>query len=284
MSTSFCKISGAFALVSLSMPLSAALNILVDQSSNVIMPADASFKEGEILTVKKGEIFHRQRLGRTHVAALVSDVTFTFLGQTTAISKDEQLIESAASGASGDQIQAGDILYCTAAKRTGKKRIVGVSEVNAVGMDFDAIAKLRNIQTQSCLVDVGGDGIAEKAFVADTSNRELITPVFIPPVKIERLGRAPMPGESEARIVFDGPVGIIGNMSISLHVVEEGKPLAFDNGQRLFNGSTLPRTIEMLGGSFTILSYDSKTKSGQIRMDRPLAASGYGVHTQLVRR
>jgi hypothetical protein len=283
-STSFWKIAGGLAFVSLSVPLSASLNILVDQASNVILPAEPTVKEGEILKVKKGEVFHRQRLGRSNVATVGSDVTFTFLGQVVTIGGDEQLVEASASGISGEQIQAGDTLYCTAAKRTGKKRIVGVSEVNAVGMDFDAIAKLRHVQTQSCLIDTGGDGVAEKAFVADTSNRELITPVSLAPVKLKRLGLVPMPGDSEARMVFDGPVGILGNMSVSLHVVEEGKPLKFDNGQRLFNGSTLPRTVQMLGGSFTVLSYDGKTKSGQIRIDRPFAAAEYGIHTQLMRR
>lgn len=274
----------ALILVSLPLPLLAALNILVDQSSNVIMAADDSFKEGEIVTVKKGDVFHRQHLGRSNAAHLDSTVTFYFLGQAASIQKGEQLIKSSASGVSAGQIQASDILYCTAAKRTGKKRVVGVSEVNAVRGDFDAIAKLRHVQTQTCVIDVGGDGFVENAFVADTSNRELIAPVSITPTKVEQLGLVAMPGESEARVVFDGPVGILGNMSVSLQLIEEGKPLAFDNGQRLFNGSTLPRTVEMLGGSFTVLSYDSKTKSGQIRIDRAFAASPYGIHTQLMRR
>ncbi|MFA6113858.1 MAG: hypothetical protein WC729_07690 [Sphingomonas sp.] len=272
----------ALLLVPLAVPLMAQLNVLVDEARNVILADGGSVVPGAVVTARKGEVFYRQPLGRSHAAALEADVSFSFLGQAVAIGKDEQLIQSSVSGMAASLIRGGDKLYCTVAKPTGKKRVVGLSEIGAVGMDLDAIAKLRHIRTQSCLIDAGNDGTADKAFVADTSNREPITPVEIQPVPIRKLGIARMPGESEVRMIFDGQVGIIGNLSTHMQVVEEGKPLAFSNGQTLFRGGgALPRTIEAFGALFTILSYDGKTKSAEIRIDRAFAPVEYGVRTEM---
>lgn len=271
-------------IVPLAWPLLGALNTLVDESHNMIMPDGGSVSAGTIVSVKKGEIFYRQPLGRSHAASAISEVKFNFLGQEVAIGAQEQLIESQVSGTTADQVGASDTLYCTAAKLTGKKRIVGLSEVAAIGLDFDAISKLRHVQTQSCLIDVASDGTADRAFVADTSNRSLIVPVTISPVPIRKLGLARMPGESEARMAFDGPVGIIGNMSTTFSIVEDGKRLAFSNGQTIFRANSLPHAVESFGARFTILSYDPKTKSAQIRIDQPFAAIEYGVKTELRRQ
>jgi hypothetical protein len=274
----------ALLFIPLALPLVAALNVLVEQAPNIIMPEGGSAAPGSVVTVKKGEIFYRQPVGRSQAASVESDVGFSFLGQSVVIGRDEQLIRSTLSGTAADLVGAGDALYCTPAKATGRKRVVGLSEVAAVGMDLDAIKRLRHVQTQSCLIDSGNDGTADKVFIADTSNREEIVAITIAAVPIRKLGIARMPGESEARMKFDGPVGIIGNMSTTLQVVEEGMPLAFGNGQTLFRGGSLPRTVEALGGSFTILSYDGKTKTAQIRIDRPFAPVSYGVHTEFRRQ
>ncbi len=268
-------------VIPLAIPLMAALNILVDEAHNKIMPDEGSVPVGTILTVKKGDIFYRQPLGREHATRLESDVSFSFLGSAVALAKGDQLIQSEISGTAADQFTSQDALFCTVAKRTGKKRVVGLSELADIGMDLDAIAKLRHIQTQTCVVDVGGNGTADKAFVADTSNRQEIVPVLIPPTPLKKLGLARMPGESEARMLFDGPVGILGNMSTSFQVVEEGKLLAFGNGQTIFRASPLPHTVEEFGGMFTILSYDKKSKTAQIRIDQPFASLEYHVKTEI---
>jgi hypothetical protein len=260
------------------------LNVLVDQSSNMIMPEGGSAPVGSVVTVRKGEVFYRQPLGRSHAISVQEDVRFSFLGQALVISKDEQLIQSKVSGTTASLVGDKDALYCTPPKLTGKKRIVGLSEVAEVGMDFDALAKLRHVQTQSCLIDAGSDGTADKAFFADTSNRNPITPVAIAPTPIRKLGIARMPGESEIRILFNGPAGILGNMSVSLQIVEEGKFLSFRNGQTFFKGSAMPNSIESFGGRFTLLSYDSKAKSAEIRIDRPFTSAEYGVRTVIQRR
>lgn len=264
--------------------LMAELNVLVDQDRNMIMPDGGSVTAGSVVTVHKGEVFYRQPLGRSNVATLEADLPFSFLGQAIVIGKGEQLLRSSVSGMAASLVGERDALYCTVAKRTGKKRVVGLSELSETGMDLDAIAKLRNVQTQSCLIDAGKDGTADKAFVADTSNRKEIVPVAIPLTPLHMVELARMPGESEVRMRFDGTVGIIGNMSTTLQIVEEGKPLAFGNGQTLFAASSLPRTVESFGGRFTILSYDSKTKSADIRIDQPFAAREYDVRTEIRRR
>ncbi len=268
----------------LAFPLIAALNVLVVEAPNAIMAEGGSVAPGTVLTVKKGEIFYRQPLGRTMVAVPEAEITFSFLGQPVVIGAGEQLLRSTISGRAEALLQGVDALYCTPAKRTGKKRVVGMSEIADVEMDLDAIARLRHVQTQSCLIDKSGDGSLDLAFIADTSNRQEIVPVAIAPVPIRKLGIAPMPGESEARMKFDGPVGIVGNMSTTLQIVEEGVPLAFGNAQTLFRGGSLPRTFETFGASFTILSYDSKTKTAEIRVDRPFAPVEYGVQTVIGRR
>ena len=273
----------ALLILPLAFPLIAALNVLVVEAPNVIMAEGGSVAPGTVVTVKKGEIFYRQPVGRSQVAVPEAEITFSFLGQQVVIGAGEQLLRSTVSGRAGGLLWDVDTLYCTPAKRTGKKRVVGMSEVSAVGMDLDAIARLRHVQTQSCLIDKKSDGTLDLAFIADTSNREEIVPVAVAPVRIRKVGTAPMPGESEARMKFDGPVGIIGNMSTTLQIVEEGVPLAFGNAQTLFRG-TLPRTVESFGGAFTILSYDAKAKSAQIRIDRPFAPIEYGVHRVIRRR
>lgn len=273
----------ALLLIPLTLPLMAALNVLVEQAPNMIMADGGSVAAGSVVTARKGEVFYRQPLGRSQAASLESDVTFAFLGQTITIGSGEQLIRSTISGTAEELVGLRDSLFCTPARFTGKKRVVGMSEIAEVGMDLDAIRKLRHVQTQTCVIDSGSDGTADKAFVADTSNRQAIVAVAIAPTPIRKLGIARMPGESEARIRFDGPVGIIGNMSTTLQIVEEGKLLAFGNGQTLFRGS-LPHTVESFGGSFTILSYDSRTKSARIRIDRGFAPVEYGVHTEIRRR
>jgi hypothetical protein len=271
-------------ILPLAIPLIAALNVLVEEAPNTIMAEGGSVAPGTVVTARKGEIFYRQPLGRSQAAAVEAEVNFSFLGQPVVIGTDEQLIRSTISGRAGGLVWVGDELYCTPAKRTGKKRVVGMSEVSAVRMDPDAIARLRHVQVQSCLIDKGNDGVVEKAFIADTSNREEILAVAIRPTRIRKLGTAPMPGESEARMRFDGPVGIIGNMSVTLEIVEEGTPLKFADGQILFKGGSLPRTVETFGASFTILSYDKATKSARIRVDRPFGPAEYGVHTVFRRR
>jgi hypothetical protein len=273
----------ALLVIPLAFPLIAALNVLVEEPPNTIMADGGSVAPGTEVTVTKGEIFYRQPLGRSQVAALEAQVAFTFLGQPVVIGTGDQLLRSTISGRAAGLVWVSDALYCTPAKRTGKKRVVGMSEVSAVGMDLDAISRLRHVQVQSCLIDKRNDGTVDQAFIADTSNRQEIVPVAIAPTRIRQLGTAPMPGESEARMRFDGPVGIIGNMSTTLEIVEEGNSLKFGNAQTLFRGS-LPHTVETFGASFTILSYDRDTKSAQIRIDRPFAPIEYGVHTQIVRR
>jgi hypothetical protein len=266
----------------MAIPLMAALNVLVDQSPPTILAEGGSVAPGTVVTVKKGEIFYRQPLGQSGAAALESDVSFSFLGQPVVIGTGEQLLRASVSGRAAGLLGDRDSLYCTPAVETGKKRIVGLSEVAAVGMgNLDAIRKLRHVQTQDCVIDVGDDGIADKAFIADTSNRDPIAPVAIAPTPVRRLGITRMPGESEARLKFDGPVGIIGNMSTTLQIVEDGVPLRFGNAQTMFRGSSLPKTIETFGARFTILSYDGKTKTAQIRIEQPFAPIEYGVHTYI---
>ncbi len=267
----------AVLLVPLVFPLLGALNTLVEGSRNVIMPDGGSIPAGATISVKKGEIFYRQPLGQSHAVNLTGGLTFSFLGQSVNIREEDQLTHSEISGLTSRLVSPADTLYCTAAKQTGKKRIVGMSEL--FGLSLDDIAKLRHVQIQNCVIDTGSDGTANSAFVADTSYREKIRPVDIAPTAIRKLGLTRMPGESEARMMFDGPVGIIGNMSMSLSIVEGGKPLSFGNGQTLFRG--VPHSVEALGGSFTILSWDRKAKTAQIRVDRQFAAAEYGVTTEL---
>lgn len=274
----------ALLIVPLAFALTAALNVLIEQAPNTIMAEGGSVAPGTEVTVRKGEIFYRQPLGRTQAAALEAPVSFDFLGQAIAIGADEPLLWSRISGRAGALVDYGDALYCTPAVRTGKKRVVGMSEVADVEMDLNAIAKLRHVHVQNCLIDKRTDGSVDLAFVADTSNRKEIVPVAIAPTRIRKLGTVRMPGESEARLRFDGPVGIVGNMSTSLQVVEEGAPLAFGNAQTMFRASSLPRTVETFGASFTILSWDGKTKTARIRVDRPFAPVEYGVHRSIQRR
>ena len=79
-------------------------------------------------------------------------------------------------------------------------------------------------------------------------------------------------------------VGIIGNMSTTLEIYENGNRLAFDNGQMMFRGSELPHTSTVSGAQFTILSYDPKTRTAQIRLDRPFSGGEYKVETIFTRR
>src|SRR5687767_13255212 len=162
----------AFLLILLAFPLIAALNVLVEESPNTIMAEGGSVAPGTVVTARKGEIFYRQPLGRTQAAAVEAEVRFSFLGQPVVIGTDELLSRSTISGRAGGLVWVTDALYCTPAKRTGKKRVVGMSEVSAVGMDLDAIARLRHVQVQTCLIDKRNDGTVDQGFIADTSNRQ----------------------------------------------------------------------------------------------------------------
>jgi hypothetical protein len=273
----------ALVLFPLAFVNTAALNLLIEEAQNVILPANAPFPTGQVATVSKGGVIYRQALGRSHVVQISEDISFTQNGQIVVIAKADHLIESKVQGTMSRVIGYGSSLYCTPAKPTGKKRVVGLSEFSELGGDLDAVRKLRHIHVQNCIVDRNQDGIAERAFLADNSVREDIFPSDIPPVRISSPGVVRMPGESEVRMVFDGPVGILGNISTSLVVIEEGKRLAFSNGQMLFQGSALPKTISFFGGQFTILSYDRKSKTAQIRLDRPFSPVSYGVTTTFTR-
>jgi hypothetical protein len=159
-----------------------------------------------------------------------------------------------------------------------------MSEIGAIGLDLDKIRKLRNGQTQNCVVDSDGDGSVDRAVIADTGDRENLLPVAIVPMALRENGFQIMPGESDARLVFDGVVGIMGNMSVSLQIMEEGRPLPFGNGQRMFRATGLPHTVEIFGSSVTIVSYDSSTKTAQIRIDRGFSGGSYKVSTTIERR
>src|SRR3990170_7513201 len=102
----------------------AALNLLVTEAPNRILAEGGSVAPGTVVTVRKGEIFYRQPIGRSDVAHVENAVTFTFLGQPVSIGTEEQLIRSTVMGRIERQVWRGDALYCTPAKRTGKKRVV----------------------------------------------------------------------------------------------------------------------------------------------------------------
>ncbi|MEO8722346.1 MAG: hypothetical protein ABI395_02325 [Sphingobium sp.] len=262
-------------------PLLGALNTLVDESHNMILPDGGSVQLGTVVSVSKGGIFYRQPLGRSHVASLASEVQFSFLGQNIMVQPDEQLIQSQVWGTTAGQLSDNDKLYCSKAVQTGKKRTVGLSEIGAVGMDLDAIAKLRYVRTQTCLIDDDGDGTVDRAFVADTSNRETALPVKIAPTSIVALGVVRMPGESEARMIFNGASGLFGTMTVSFQIVEEGKILSFGNGIMDFGPNSFPHAVEISGGKFTILSYDPRQKVAQIRVDKQFTGGDYAIHTEI---
>jgi hypothetical protein len=264
--------------------LTAATSIFVEQPPNEILSTGGPRAAATVISAHKGEVFYRQPLGRPNVKSLQVDLEFTYKGQTARITREEQLLQSSVLGSGGDKLMYRHRFYCTVARLTGKRRIVGMSEVGMTGMDLDKIKKLRNVQTHNCVVDTDGDGLVDRAVIADTSDREEIVPVAVTPTMIRDNGVQTMPGESEARLVFDGLGGIIGNMSVSLEIFEEGKRLAFGNGQVLFRGDSVPRTLDVFGAKVTVLAYDNASKTAQIKVERGFSGGPYQVQMTFGRR
>jgi hypothetical protein len=264
--------------------LTGATSVLVEQPPNEILPGTMSVAVGTTITAKKGEVLFRQALGRPDLMALQTSVAFTYNGQSVQIEPDAQLLSSKLIGTAGEKFAYRYRFYCTAPRPTGKKRILGLTELGTTGMNLDLIKKLRFGQTQNCVVDSNGNGRADKAFVADTGDRTDLVLVDIPETSMRDIGAQRMPGESEARLVFDGAGGIFGNLALRMAIVEEGKPLAFGNGQRLVASGNLPAVVNVFGAQVTVLSYDTKAKTVEVRIDRGFAGGPYQVQTTIERR
>jgi len=249
-----------------------------------ILPADGSVSMGTVVTVGKNEVFYRQPIGIPDPVIPSENISFEFHGLTARMEKGVPLIRSKALGSAKRYLIGNLGIFCAPPVVSGKRRPLGWSEAwGMMSSTIIEIKKLRSIQAQACVVDSDGDGAADKAFIADTARREDVRPIDIPPVSLSVAPAIFLPGLSEARLMFNGRGGLVGNLNISFQIFESGEPLSFDNGQMLIGSANLPQTRQFAGASYTVLSYDAATQTAKIRIDRPFEPGEYKVVERRVR-
>jgi hypothetical protein len=135
------------------------------------------------------------------------------------------------------------------------------------------------VQTQLCLVDADKDGLVEKAILAGANKSKDQVPVEIVPTKISVMQDVLLPGVSQAQIRFAGKVGWLGDIAFDLQVIENDRPLIFQNGRTLVNPKNLPQTVDIFGAILLVESYDKASQVAKIKVVKGFDPFEYGIQT-----
>jgi hypothetical protein len=269
------KIIAAAALVPAAFLLTAS-GYYVNPSKNKVLGADDKIAAGAEFTVKKGEVFYARPVGKAWTAELGGDLTLNIAGKSATLPKGTQLNVARSVGGKA-AAQLGDSAVFCAPLEKNWNAAKGIA--NLLTLSLFASSQRTDVFTQFCLVDTDLDKMVDKAFLAGAKKKEDLQPVEIAPTPIAVGRDVPLPGESEIRLRFAGGVGILGNLGVDLEVIEEGERLQYGNGRTLFSKGKLPKDVNVFGASFTVLSYDPKSKEARIRWKNGFPNMEYGITT-----
>ena len=256
--------------------LLSASGYYVQPSKNKVLGTD-HIAPGTEFTVRKGEVFYARPVGKAWTAELGGELKLDIAGKTATLPKGTQLnVARKVAGEAGARLDEGSAVFCAPLEKDWN---VAKGIANLLTLSLFAASRRTETFTQFCVVDSDADKLVDQAFLAGAKKKEDLEPVTIEPTPIDVAQDVPLPGESEIRLRFAGSVGIFGKLAVDLELVEEGKPLAYDNGRTLFSKSKLPRKLDVFGASFTVLSYDPEAKEARIRWDKGFDNMEYGVTT-----
>ena len=265
------------AIVPAAFMLMAANGYLVTPSTNKILMAEDKLVPGTEFTVKKGEVFYSRPVGRAWSAVLGGDLNLTIAGKTTTLPKGTQLnLARGVAGKAGKELEEEARVFCAPAQNNWN---MAKGLANLLTLSLFASAERFQPNTQFCVVDTERDGQVDKAFLAGAKKADDLTPVEIQPTPISVERDVPLPGLSEARLRFAGQVGFFNDVGVDLEVIENGRPLVYQNGRTLVPKGKLPRDVTIFGASFTLLAYDPKTKVAKMRWNRGFNPGEYNVTT-----
>lgn len=254
--------------------LTGASGYSVAPTKKMVLPPAQPVEAGQEVTLKPGDVLLRNPVGYSQAATLEEDVSIGIAGKSATLVKGSVLMVAMVGGEASTNLVRGASVFCTEAQTDSAKAFASLLTLGLAG-------NLRSVgmTTQFCLVDSEGDGKVDEAFLAGTKNAEDQKPVQLTPTAITVGRGVPMPGESEARIRYRGPVGITGNLGFDLEVVENGKPLSYNNRRSLVKKGQLPADMTIFRSKFTVLSYDAATKEARIRLASGIGVGTYGITT-----
>lgn len=218
-----------------------------------------------------GERLFETPVGFREAVTLDAGVGGTLLGKPFAMPAGGVLVRTFVAGQAAAGIPRSAVVLCgTATPGPGPSPL-------AAGL-IGAAAGARSGGMRVCLIDGEGDGRAERAFSLAAKRIEDAAPVAIEPAAYTQVSRHVMPGESAARLTYAGKPGKTGgSIGFDLSVVEEGRPLVFNNTRTAAKLADLPKRLEVMGAAFTVKSYDPADGSVVVAVERGFNELTYGL-------
>ena len=214
-------------------------------------------------------------VGFAAAAILDTDSTVSILGRDHAFARADTLPMARLSGKAVRALPANAAVFCGRPSTHLAKALVSASTLGLSSI----VNRTANV-SRVCFVDADRDLSAEQALLVGVKSDADAVPVPIAPLAYRVAAAQPMSGESQMRIFYRGKTGMIGgHVSFDVNVIEQGVPLVFENVRRSVDIDDLPATVQIMGASFTVQSYDPATGAAVIDVQKPIPAAGYGITT-----
>ncbi len=214
-------------------------------------------------------------VGFREAARLAAPAKGSVVGKAFAFVPGDILGATRLSGQSAGLLAPRAATFCGQSNVDAAKTLLSASTLGLTSL----LNKTGN-SAQVCLVDSEGDNQFDQALLVGIKSVKDAAPVAITPTAYERLENSPMAGESYARIVYRGKTGLIGgHISFDLAVVENGTRLYFDNVRTTVDLKELPKTVTLMGATFTVQSYDPADGRIRVNILRGFQQGSYGIST-----
>lgn len=247
---------------------------LVTPSANRVLSPQSPVEAGQEIVAKENDVILRNPVGSSTSGQLDGDVTLQIAGKSETLPKGMRLVAATTYGDAAAKLPKGSHIYCSSAKTDFAK-----SFASLLTLGISNVATRTGATTQFCLVDGDRNGTVESAFLAGAKKAGDLAIIPVTETPILRLENVPLPGESEARIRYVGPVGLFGNIGFDLEVLESGNRLVFGNGRAVVGSKNIPSTVRLFGAVIDILEYDPKTKRAKLRLQSGLGEGVYTIQT-----
>jgi hypothetical protein len=250
----------------------------VTEAAKRLLPLAKNHAVGEEFTLKEYEPALIGGIALRDVTAIDHPMTITVGGIGWSLGPDDLLAEMQGfSGGDSASLPPGSVAYC---------RLKPIRPRNPDGPVRSDEKQLRNYRFEKesslCLVDAGGDGTFDQAFMTGLKQPEDRHLVAIEKTPYKAVGDMPVPNSIVAIVFhhqnfmhtprFYAQVFLLGKevplVSMELPATTSaGAPLQGVGISQNTPKDQLPLTLSFGPGRFTVLSIDSNTKTARVRKD-----------------
>lgn len=244
-----------------------------DLAPTMTLPGSTSDQLGKRV-VQPDKIVLSAPVGYLVAARLAEDTVIDLAGSKYAFVAEEALPAAILSGEAKTDLPEGSFVFCGLPNSTLARDMVALSTLGLSSLLAGTTGEVR-----VCFIDAQKDGEAEAAVKTGSKKVEDSQAQAVAPVAYSVITMQPMGGESEIVLTYSGKTGLFPGDSISfdLRVVEQGRPLAFDNYRRKVDIGELPAEVSYMGANFTVTAYDPETGAITIDVASNFRQSPYGV-------